>query len=781
MAISNGNKRTHPLQPLSDVEISRAREILLQEHGDDAQLFFRSTHLEEPARADLVRFLVAEHGDHETAEAALEASLPRLVRCSYDVIRATKDHQLTDTVVDLHSGTVFRKTEHPAASQSGYTMPEFAAFQDVCVSSDMFKEALEEFDIPPNFTISIDPWPYGGLDPDEDVPRYMQGLVFARDASKENLDSNHYAYPLPIIPVMDFVHKKMIRIDRLATGGSGDPLTPPDRGTTPKKLFSKSKAAEYVPELLDRPLRTDMKPINIVQPEGASFTVQDEHLVEWQKWRFRLGFTPREGAVLHDLCYDGRPIFLRLSFSEMTVPYGDPRPPFHRKQAFDFGDGGCGRAANNLSLGCDCLGAIHYFDAWVANSEGKPTLAKNVVCLHEQDNGIGWKHTNFRTDRAVVTRLRELVVQFIVTLANYEYVFAYKLDTAGGITLETRATGIVSVVAIDDGKTSAYGNVVAPGVLAQNHQHIFAVRMDPAMDSYEAGVTNVVLEESHPLPKDPKTNPYGNGYGIRRNPVTRATYTDAEPKLNRTVKLENREKKNEISGKNVGYKFIPSATQLMLADPDSIQAARAPFARHHLWVTGHRDGELWAAGEFTNQSRKEVGGVQSMVKRGDWFVQEGIENFGADWKNGPTNGDDTSDKGRLSSPVVWNVFGLTHNPRVEDWPVMPVEIHQIHIRPADFFTSNPALDVPSAKNDTSVLVSCCGKEEPKKEEPRPSTPPKETKESSTEESTQATPVSHLQGAGPDISPKNVGSPNGTTREKKRLSTTLTGLFGRKKG
>jgi len=56
--------------------------------------------------------------------------------------------------------------------------------------------------------------------------------------------------------------------------------------------------------------------------------------------------------------YDGRSIFYRLSFSEMAVPYGDPRAPYHRKQAFDFGDGGAGRAANNLELGCDCLGLI---------------------------------------------------------------------------------------------------------------------------------------------------------------------------------------------------------------------------------------------------------------------------------------------------------------------------------------------------------------------------------------------------------------------------------------
>ncbi|KAI0125322.1 copper amine oxidase [Xylariales sp. AK1849] len=769
----NGTRtRPHPLQPLSNVEILQARDIILEKHGDDAHLFFRSVYLEEPARADLARFLIAEHGEHETAEAALEASFPRLVKSIYDVIKGPGVHQLTDTIVDIHSGKIVHDEEHPPNCQSFYTMPEFAAFQDACVSSDMFKEALREFELPSNFTITIDPWPYGGLSPDVDIPRYMQGLVFARDASEDNLDSNHYSFPLPIIPVMDVVYKKLVQIDRLATGGRGDPLEPPAPTSTPKKLFSNHKPAEYVPELLDRPLRTDLKPINVVQPEGASFTVRNSSLVEWQRWRFRLGFTPREGAVLHDLCYDNRPILFRLSFSEMTVPYGDPRPPFHRKQAFDFGDGGCGRAANNLSLGCDCLGAIHYFDAWVTDTAGNPMLAKNVVCLHEQDNGIGWKHTNFRTDRAVVTRLRELVVQFIVTLANYEYVFAYKLDTAGGITVETRATGIVSVVAIDEGKTSGYGNVVSPSVLAQNHQHIFAVRMDPAIDSYDPGETNIILEETHSVPMNPETNPHGNGYEIRRDPITRAVFADAEPKLNRTVKLESKSKKNEISGKNVGYKFIPSPTQLMLADPESVQAKRAPFASHHLWITGHRDGELWAAGEFTNQSQSEVGGVKAMVDRGDWFVEHDNSNGATQ-----TNGHHAAEEARLSSPVVWNVFGLTHNPRVEDWPVMPVEIHQVHIRPADFFTSSPALDVPSTKNATSVSVSCCGKE----------TTQEETKVNgaASKDDTQEDPVAHLQGPGPDIDPKAVGSTNEngnrSGKQKRRLSTTLTNLLGLRRG
>lgn len=186
---------------------------------------------------------------------------------------------------------------------------------------------------------------------------------------------------------------------------------------------------------------------------------------------------------------------------------------------------------------------------------------------------------------------------------------------------------------------------------------------------------------------NPKTNPFGNGYEVVRKPVTKSSSIHASPFTNLTIKMANTNKTNPISQRPVAYKFIPSPTQLILADPESIVAKRAAFAQHHVWVTKYKDDELFAAGEFTNQSQKEVGGVADAIAR-----KEDVEN---------------------EDVVVWNVFGLTHNPRVEDWPVMPVEIHQLHLTPADFFERNPALDVPGNKNMSSVEVgrdangSCC--------------------------------------------------------------------------
>lgn len=91
-----------------------------------------------------------------------------------------------------------------------------------------------------------------------------------------------------------------------------------------------------------------------MQPDGPSFQVEG-HKITWQKWQFRIGFTPREGLVLYTIGYEDkgriRPIIYRASLVEMVVPYGDPKEPHFRKNAFNVGEYGVGTLANSLKLG----------------------------------------------------------------------------------------------------------------------------------------------------------------------------------------------------------------------------------------------------------------------------------------------------------------------------------------------------------------------------------------------------------------------------------------------
>ncbi len=145
--------------------------------------------------------------------------------------------------------------------------------------------------------------------------------------------------------------------------------------------------------------------------------------------------------------------------------------------------------ANSLELGCDCLGLIKYFDGHLCNSRGEPLTIKNAVCMHEEDFGILWKHTDRRLDTPEVRRSRRLVISSIATVENYEYGFFWYLYQDGNIQFEIKLTGVLSLGAVQAGEKSKYGALIAPQLYAPNHQHFFNVRLDFDLD----GTANTVV------------------------------------------------------------------------------------------------------------------------------------------------------------------------------------------------------------------------------------------------------------------------------------------------
>lgn len=393
----------HPLDPLTPDEITAASAAIRAAYPADSPIHFKAVTLDEPAKSSVVAFLEAEHK---------RSPLPVVPRQAYVLYTMTNTNKTFEAIVDLDSGKLASNAQIPGDAQPAADTFELVEIEEIALSSPEVKKELERLKLPKGAIVACDPWTYGS-DGDDDTTRKWQCYMYLRDPSHNHPESNHYAIPLDFSPRIDHATKKVDRIIRLPLFDSFDTTSPTD--------YEVPKGNEYHHDLAGSK-RTGLKPYNVVQPEGPSYSI-DGNVVEWQKWRFRVGFNYREGLTLHDVRYDGRSVFYRLSLSDMFVPYGDPRAPYHRKSAFDFGDVGAGITANNLKLGCDCLGVIKYFDGYVSDSNGAPVKMDNVVCLHEQDNGIGWKHTNYRTNVAAVTRSRILVLQTIITVANYEYIF----------------------------------------------------------------------------------------------------------------------------------------------------------------------------------------------------------------------------------------------------------------------------------------------------------------------------------------------------------------------
>ncbi|CAG8947675.1 unnamed protein product [Penicillium salamii] len=648
------NNVPHPFDPLQPGEIRLATAIL---HAalPDVPLRFKTIDVQEPIKSTVIPFIEAER----LGKSLLE--VPRPARLLFSYFHRVDTGAFMKALIHLGDRKVVSMKQLPVGVEGPADVDELIEMEELCLKHPAVLQEIEKMQLPPGMSVCTDPWVYG-TDSDTETRRLYQCYMYI--VPVDNPQSNHYSLPCDFSPVFDATTKEFIRIDNLPMGSDHQ-----TQGTQPWKPV---KAVEYAHELLDEPLRQDLKPYIVQQPQGPSFHI-DGQLVSWQKWRFRVGFNVREGMVLYNVTYDGRNVFYRLALSEMTVPYGDPRKPYHRKQAFDVGDVGLGITCNQLTLGCDCLGHIKYFDGHRTDSKGIPIPLKNVICLHEQDGGILHKHSNYRNGIATVVRNRQLVVQMICTVSNYEYVFAWVFDQAGGIEFEVRATGILSTMPINnsDGQTVPWSTNVGPGVSAPNHQHVFSLRIDPAIDGFN---NTVVYEESIALPRNlGVADPYGVGYVATSSVIEKAGHAETDVSRSRTFKICNENIINKISNRPVAYKIQTIASQSMLMAPDSFNRKRARFAEHPVWVTKYRDDELYAAGEFTNQSKSSSPALETWAGRG-----ENVKN---------------------TDLVFWHTFTLTHNPRPEDFPVMPVERISIHLKPSGFFEKNPALDVPPSSQD----------------------------------------------------------------------------------
>ena len=388
---------------------------------------------------------------------------------------------------------------------------------------------------------------------DDDVvstiaPRLVQTFLYWRD----DPDDNQYAKPIDVLPVVDL--NAGVVVDT-----SFQPGTPP-KISEASVNYHRAKLASN--SYLSSVWRASMPPLDVVQPEGASFEV-DGRVVTWDKWSLRVGFNYREGLVLHDVKYDGRPVVHRASLVEMAVPYADPNPPFERKCAFDVGDYGLGYCTNSLELGCDCLGNIHYFDVTLSDSRGVPYDIKKAICMHEEDHGVLWKHVEYRTGHSEARRSRRLVLSFIATVVNYEYLFYWYLLQDGTIEYEIKLSGMLStnMLSAGEGPEPTHGTLVAPGVNAQVHQHMFCARLDMAVDGYG---NNAVEEVDCVYAPGGSKGDYDNVFGPVSTPLTseKQAARMADASKARAWKVTNPGKLNPITGKPVAG----SPTQLTTTD-----------------------------------------------------------------------------------------------------------------------------------------------------------------------------------------------------------------------
>ncbi|MEM0990388.1 MAG: primary-amine oxidase [Pseudomonadota bacterium] len=625
-------KTLHPLSPLTPDELSQAIAIVRRDLPEGAAALFEMIELAEPDKSQVRGWAPGALMGREAWVNAYFRGRQGVTRCR---VSLTDDQILQvnhlDDAIPMIAPVEFLEIENAVKAD-----PRFQAA--------LARRGLDNIDM-----VCVDPWSAGNFGvPEEQGKRISHVFCWMRMSELDH----QYAHPLEgLNATVDIDTGKVIEVwDK---GDIPVPETPGNYDHTFQTV-----------------VREDLKPINVVQPDGVSFQMTGDVLT-WHDWELVIGFNAREGLTLHDIRFKGRPVLYRASIAEMMVPYGAPDGAHPRKNVFDVGEYGIGRVVNSLELGCDCLGAIQYLDGHLAGRDGEVETIKNAICLHEEDMGILWKHYDFRLDRVETRRARKMVISTIATVGNYEYGYYWYLHMDGEIEFEMKATGVINTVACLPGQPSPYGTEVAPGLMGQIHQHTFCARLDWAVD----GDANAAVEcNTHAEPAGPN-NPYRNAFRQHEAVLETemAACRKADPSTHRYWKFRSTERGNAM-GQPTAYKLMPTSTVTPFIDPEGPSGRRGGYTFNDLWVTAFDPEERYPAGEFVN-------GCDG---------SDGLPAFVAD------------DRSIVDTDIVaWHTFGLHHMPRPEDWPVQPCISCGFKLMPVGFLDDSGCLDLPWTKNKAS--------------------------------------------------------------------------------
>ena len=309
---------TYPFDPLTPDEILAAVSILRGSKKVQESMRFVAIQLHEPNKQSVLDY-------------KMDGVCKRQI---FFVILDRADGKTYEAVVSITEEKISSFKYIPGV-QPSLIVDEFFDCEQIVKNEPQVRAALQKRGVTDFSLVMVEPGSAGYYgDPIELERRLCRSIILIRQDTADNF----YAHPVEgLLILVDLNERKVVRVE--------------DHGLIPIPEEQANYTTNSVKEF-----RQGLKPLNIVQPEGPSFTV-DGWKVKWQKWQFRVGFTPREGLVLYTVGYEDngrvRPIIYRASLAEMTVPYGHPDPGQRYKNAFDVGEYGIGMLTNSLELGCD--------------------------------------------------------------------------------------------------------------------------------------------------------------------------------------------------------------------------------------------------------------------------------------------------------------------------------------------------------------------------------------------------------------------------------------------
>ncbi len=645
---------THPLDPLTAREFAALKKLLLGPGGFGKDTVFSWAQLQEPSKEEVLAF---------------KPGMP-LHRQAFVVAISPEKKTAFEIVADLAQNKLI-STRDLKNLQPYLVFSEFDRATKIVDESAEVRAALEKRGFKIEGKISKQFWVdlYApGEDPlltkDGRTIRAIRALFATRQGGK----NDYGPYLDGLMVLVDLYEGKIIAVQD-------------SQGATPTHKVAHDV---FDPKVLGP--KTPSTPLQIL-PLTARDLHHDGNHVQWGGWDFRYSFNQREGLVLHQIGYHDagklRSVCYRASISEMLVPYSDPSKGWVWREFYDSGEYGLGLLSSRINAGKELpanaltLGAVFPTER-LDVSENYP----DRVFFYERDGGALFAHTQGSDGSRVYGHGKQLVVGFIATVGNYDYLykwifrqdatFGFEADLHGEILNRTITGETCEVCArqAEQGPSTykatgdqQFGTLVAPGIMGVYHQHWINLRMDFDID----GPVNAAKEcNVSALGPDAEANPRGRAWTVEHTVF--GTEKQAERLLDastsRTWVLYNPASKSEL-GHPAGYEVQPENNSAS-SFPASRFGDPSSFTQRHVWITKYDPAQMYAAGRYPSQA------------------PEGYED---DLFHYAQN-DESIYKQDL---VLWYSLGFTHVTRPEDYPIMPAGRVSVNFTPKGFFPKSPAL------------------------------------------------------------------------------------------
>lgn len=633
-------KVANPLNPLSSTEIEETVTILKAAGKYKEGFRFTEIALKEPPKDQVWDFAML--GKPVTAH-----------RTSGFVILDGKT--VLEGTVDLVTKQVLT-IEEVTGAHGMILLDDFATVQAAIEASPEYAEALQKRSIKDVKQVVSTPLTvgyFGGKDELQQDNRYLKVVAYLNTG-----DGNYWAHPIEdLVAVVDLELKKVIKIE--------------DAGVVPIPM----KPTPY--DGRDQVAVEPSRPLEITEPQGKNYTITG-NTIHWQNWDFHLRLDSRVGPILSTVTYNDqgkkRKIMYEGSLGGMIVPYGDPDVGWYFKAYLDSGEYGMGTLTSTLQRGKDVPENAVLLDATIADFTGAPMTIPNAMSVFERYAGPEYKHQEMGQDNVSAER-RELVVRWISTVGNYDYIFDWVFSQNGTIGINAGATGIEAVKGVvsdtmhDDTaeEDTKYGTLIDHNIVGTTHQHIYNFRLDLDVDGESNSLTAIDPVIAENMDGGPRESTMQTVQRIV------ATEKEAAQKFDpSSIRLATNENKENKVGNKVSYQLIPYAggthpiAKGANFSSDEWLYNRVNFMDKQIWVTRYDPNERYPEGKYPNRADKDTGLGQFTLD------DESIVN---------------------TDNVYWLTTGTTHIARAEEWPIMPTEWVYALLKPWNFFDQTPTLNL----------------------------------------------------------------------------------------